>query len=771
MIKIGGVPHIVNLSRNIEDIIDIQKGLEESENKFRTIVEKSHAAILIIDHNRKLTYANPKALQILGYSKEKLIGIDFKKLVHPESFELVNERYKKRQKGHQSVPEQYEFKIIQQNGEIREVEISSSAYTDKNGETKTISQLLDITERNKAYHSLKKEQAKAQNYLDIAAFMIVSIDKKGIIRLANKKACEILGYEEQELIGKNWFQLCIPRGYINSTKKRLYQFFKNKEENIQIHESIIVSKDGKERSINWHHALIFNEKGEPTELLSSGEDITEKVNSIKIINQTKTVAIIWKYNPNSNIHPINYVSDNIEKLIGYNSKELISNSIKYIDLIHPQDLKRVINEVEEHANEELKPYTHDYYRIKHKNGDWIWIEDQTEFITNENGEITHLSGLLIDVTERIEYLKLIQANEERYRTIFSSNLDGMVIFDENGKIVEVNDVVCKMYGYTEEELLNRKKDSNIKIASDLELSYVKKNLENNDSISSESIDERKNGSKFYVSTRLRWINYNNENHILATLRDVSDKKANEMELLKAKERAEESDQLKSSFLANMSHEIRTPMNAIIGFSSLLEEPELEEDEKLGFISRIKNNSKQLLRLINDIIDISKIEANQVNLVYSKLQINLFMHSIYELFELEAKERGITFSYECHDLDNMKNFYSDSNRLTQIASNLLSNAMKFTPAGGYILFGSYPSIATSEIIFFVKDTGIGIPLSAQEHIFHRFRQAHKMTHKDYGGTGLGLSIVKGLVESMDGRIWLESEEKKGTQFFIALPHQF
>lgn len=770
IINFDGIPHIVNLSRNIEDLKTIQRGLKESESRFRTIIEKSHSTVLIIDENQKLIYANPKAQVLFGYAIDELIGMDFTQVLHPEYINLVKERHKKRRKG-ENVPEQYEFKILQKNGGIRDVEISSSVYIDKNNKIRSIVQLLDITDRNRAFSSLKNAQVKAQKYLDIAAFMIISIDVTGTVKLVNKKACSILGYTDQELIGSNWFDLCLPKSIRNRTRKKVEDFFKNSKKSSQS-ENIIETKDGKERTINWHSAIIFDDKGKPAELLSAGEDITDKVNSIKIINQTKTVAIIWKYIKNSSVHPVKYVSENIEKLIGYTNTELVSGQIRYIDLIHPDDIKRVLNEIDHYAsNGKQKQYTHDYYRLKAKDGNWVWIEDQTEFITTENGEITHLSGILIDVTERKQSLELIKSNEDRYKTIFFSNLDGMAIFDEKGKIVEVNDVLIDMYGYSREEFLNRKDYKEINIGSDLDLPYVKKQLQNHDSISSESIDTRKDGTNFHVSSKLRWINYNNRNHILAIFRDITDKKANEMELLKAKEKAEESDHLKSSFLANMSHEIRTPMNAIIGFASLLEDPNIYEDEKLSFISRIKNNSQQLLRLINDIIDISKIEANQVNLVYSNLQINLFLQGLYELFELEANKKEIHLTYECHDLEKMNHFKSDTNRLTQIITNLMSNALKFTPEGGSIIFGSYPSPATQEVILYVKDTGIGIAQNAQKHIFHRFRQAHEMTHTDYGGTGLGLSIVKGLVESMKGRIWLESEEGIGSQFFIALPHQF
>ena len=767
IIKLNGEPHLLQINRNIENIKGFQKDKKESESKFKTIVEKSHAAIIIIDDHERLIYLNPRSQFLFGYTIQELMGESFEKVLHPKSIGLVKERYRKRQLG-EFVPDHYDFQILRKNGEVRDVEISSSTYKDVEGNIRTIAQLLDITERKNAISKAYLEQQKSQRYLDIAAFMLIAINKNGIIEMVNKKACEILGYHEDELIGCDWFETCLPDHNKEKTRSRFLKIVDSSDQ-VHISENNILTKDQNERIILWHSTTIKDESGKSLGLLSSGEDVTEKISTLKILNQTKVVAMLWKYVENSNVFPIQYVSNNVDKLIGFSSDELINNKIRYIDLIHPEDKKRVLKEVETYINDKSSSnYQHEYYRLRTKDGHWIWVEDQTEFIKDEKGKITHLSGIIIDVTEKKKSLELIKENEERYRTIFYSNLDGLVIFDSYGKIVEVNDVICKMYGYSKDELINRKDYKKMHIAKDVQLSQLKKHLSTNEYMNSESIDNKSDGSQFHINARLRWINYKNENHILAIIRDISDKKANELALVKAKEKAEESDQLKSSFLANMSHEIRTPMNSIIGFSNLLDESDLSEEEKTSFINRIKNNSEQLLRLINDIIDISKIEANQVNLIYENINIHSFFEKLYESFEYDARKRKVVLDYKTSENINLRSFLCDSYRLMQIMSNLISNALKFTPNGGKISFGYYLDIDPNSIILFVKDNGIGIPKDAQKHIFDRFRQAHKMTHTDYGGTGLGLSISKGLVENMNGRIWFESEEGIGTQFSISLP---
>lgn len=244
------------------------------------------------------------------------------------------------------------------------------------------------------------------------------------------------------------------------------------------------------------------------------------------------------------------------------------------------------------------------------------------------------------------------------------------------------------------------------------------------------------------------------------------------QLLKAKQEAEENDRLKSVFLANMSHEIRTPMNAIIGFSSLLSRP-ITDAKRNHYTSLIKERSYDLMRIIEDILDTSKLEVGQMRLIVSEFKLFPLMHEIYDYYlikEIKAEnDSSIKFKYNIPEELKKIKVTLDKQRLKQILTNLLDNAFKFTESGR-IEFG-YKLDNNNQLLFFVKDTGIGIREEKQSIIFDRFRQAEdSIVARRYGGTGLGLSIVQGLINLMNGKIWLESEIDKGTTFYLTLPYE-
>lgn len=238
------------------------------------------------------------------------------------------------------------------------------------------------------------------------------------------------------------------------------------------------------------------------------------------------------------------------------------------------------------------------------------------------------------------------------------------------------------------------------------------------------------------------------------------------ELKDAKERAEQSDKLKSAFLANMSHEIRTPMNGILGFSQLLLDTENQEELK-EFVEVINKNGNHLLSLINDIIDISKIEAGMLTLTKSEFSLNKLMDEVFELFSRDEKvldgllELRVSYSME----DDQDIIFSDRTRLKQVLINLVSNACKFTDAG-HIELGY--ALHENDFIFYVKDTGIGLDYDQQQYVFERFMQATVNHQPKHEGTGLGLAISKAFVKLFEGDIWAESEPGKGSVFCFTLP---
>lgn len=255
--------------------------------------------------------------------------------------------------------------------------------------------------------------------------------------------------------------------------------------------------------------------------------------------------------------------------------------------------------------------------------------------------------------------------------------------------------------------------------------------------------------------------------IIGSATDITGLKSTQDDLIMAKEKALEADKLKSAFLANMSHEIRTPLNSITGFSELIQDEDLSPEERQDMCRIIEKNSSQLLKLVNDIIEISKIESEQIKLIFRKFDINHLLNELVQELELDMyrKKKVIPFKV-VKGVKDGHIFSSDEFRIKQVFQHLLDNALKFT-SDGEIEFGYNIIPETEEVEFYVKDSGIGIPKDKQGSIFELFRQLDESSTRKYGGTGLGLSICKKLVGALDGDLWVDSEPDKGAKFTFVL----
>jgi len=250
------------------------------------------------------------------------------------------------------------------------------------------------------------------------------------------------------------------------------------------------------------------------------------------------------------------------------------------------------------------------------------------------------------------------------------------------------------------------------------------------------------------------------------IEDVTDRKIHDKELMEAKDKAEESDRLKSAFLANMSHEIRTPMNGVLGFMQLLKEPGLTEDKQFEYIEIVNKSGHRLMDTINDIIEISKIESGETKVVLSDFNCEDLMNYQHAFFKPQADQKNLEFEIETQLTGELAIIHMDKHKLTSILTNLIKNAIKFTNSGS-ISFGNY--VEREFLHFYVRDTGRGIPSDKKSLVFDRFVQAELSLSRTHEGSGLGLSICKAYAEALGGQIFVESELGKGSVFHFTIPY--
>ncbi len=303
---------------------------------------------------------------------------------------------------------------------------------------------------------------------------------------------------------------------------------------------------------------------------------------------------------------------------------------------------------------------------------------------------------------------------------------------------------------------------------DAELVRIANENATNDESPNEYRIVRKNGEIRYVSTNSLLIRdeKGNVTEITGVLQDITHFKNIQLDLIQAKEHAEESDRLKSAFLANMSHEIRTPMNGILGFTGLLKDTKLTGDQQLEYIGIIEKSGARMLNIINDIISISKVESGQVDISLSSTNINEQIEYLYTFFKPEVEKKGMQLFFRNPLPAGQAVIMTDREKIYAILTNLIKNAIKFTHIG-MIEFGYEKKNEYLE--FFVKDTGVGIRDEKKELIFERFRQGSELLTRNYEGAGLGLSISKAFVELLGGKLWVVSELDQGSEFYFTIPY--
>lgn len=510
----------------------------------------------------------------------------------------------------------------------------------------------------------------------------------------------------------------------------------------------------------------FNEKLEERVQERTTALATSEEKYRNLINGSTDIILVNEYLGDGSSKLIE-ANDTACILLGYTREELLQLSLN--DFIENLNDDYIVDSIKRLTRE--KQFTSEQVFVS-KYGKKTPMETVNQLVTLQGKHV--ILSTARDITERKSAQQAIIASERRLKKMIHKSPLPIVITDDKKDIEFFNDKFIEQFGYTLNDI-RTSEEWYVKCYPDEEYrnsvrecwqkAIEKAKVENTDIERQDFHITTKSGEERHCEFFM--VPFDTSSMII--INDITPIINTQSELVKAKEKAEESDRLKSAFLANMSHEIRTPMNGIIGFADMLRKPGMTEDQQNTYVDIIYKSSNQLLKIINDILDISKLDAGQTIIKETQCSINSILDDLHVQF---SKENIADEEIEFRVIKSLPNertlVVTEERKLRQILSNLLNNAFKFT-SSGLIEFG-YKLVEDDLLEFYVKDTGIGIQKEKQDIIFERFRQVEESFTRKYGGTGLGLAISKGFVELMGGKIRMATVEDKGTTFFFTIPYK-
>ena len=696
---------------------------------------------------------------ILGYEPKETVSLNgFFGIVLPEEKEKIQQDLLKHINEGKSFS--FEFKMKTKSGEWRWMLLKGNIKeANKDGSAKRIMGIfVDIHERKKIKNQLARYTACLEEAEKIAHVGHWEFNYKEKTVSWSREVFNILQMPPDAKISDH--QRLIMRFVHPDDKRRTRKLFIKsirKQSNFDCIYRILF----KDRSIKYisqrgHH--VFDKEGGVIRSFGTIQDITATSLANEALTNSETRYRTLFENVSQGIVIIDQQTRKIKlankvfcKLAGYTQKEILN--------CHLEDL---------HPSKNFK-----YASIKKKT-----VLDNVECL-RKDGSIFHAevyaSNVVLDDQDCIiaifrDLTETYQIEYDRYMlkaAIDNSDVE-IVISTPDGSIDYCSPALCRRLGYSPEEM---KKMHIWDIESTVkkeEINMRFESLKKNKTEKSEGIQVAKDGTKFEVNYVIDYVKIGGRKLVCSRIQDITEIKKREAILENARKKAEESDRLKSVFMANISHEIRTPMNGILGFADLLQREDLSFEKCQQYAKIISGCGNNLMQLLNDILDISKIEAGEVELKKEDFCVNQVIEELYELYEPQSKMEGRDLSLQMHKSlrDDEAVIYSDRRYLHQILANLIDNALKFTKEGE-ILIGY--NAKRNGIEFFVKDSGEGIPPELLDKIFEPFRQGEEVLARKHHGTGLGLTIAKNYTELLGGYMWTESELNKGTTFYLTLPY--
>lgn len=805
-----------------------EQRVRNSEEKYRVLTENLNDVIFHFNHDFIFTYISPADERLRGYSSLEVIGTTIWSILKPEGIEMMqkanNKRIKDEKKGIITGARRYEVEQKCKDGSWVWVETSVMPFRNEKGTLIGYHGVTrDMTERKKQELILQESERKYRLIAENMGNIVSIIDFSFKTTYISQSVERVLGYTPEEYIKLDFTQTKTPESLkiindafmLEMSNEASGVFAPNRIRILELQEY------KKDRSTTWlEYVLSFirDENEKPISILCVSQDITERK---RIENQIKQ-------NENrlqSLVKLSQYTAVNIPEMLNMalnEALELTKSKLGYIFDYSEEKEQLTLNLWSKGALKDTILTEQQTIYSLDKTGLWgeairqrhtIMINNYTHqnslktgslsslaeinkflsvpifndskiiavvYVANKNEDYDYednrqLSLMMDTVWKYVELKKaeqLLVESEMNFKTIFNSTSEAIFLHDINdGQIIDVNNRGLELFGYdSKSEVIGKTMKwfcSNTDLYTEKEsINRIKKSI--TEGVQNfEWLAKKKNNMVFWLEVSLKYTKLGTKEIVLAVTHDITERKETEKELLKAKEKAEENDRLKSAFLANISHEIRTPMNGILGFAELLKTPKLLSEEKKQYIDIIEQSGQRMLSIINDIVDISKIESGQVSLNISRVNINVIIEELCSFFNYEASNNGIRLTYKLLPLENECWIQTDKTKLNQILTNLIKNAIKFTKEG---MINVGCSVEGKSLLFYVKDTGQGISDAKKEIIFDRFSQGDLSLNRTHEGAGLGLAISKAYVEMMGGKIWVNSEINKGSTFYFTINYE-
>ena len=623
-------------------------------------------------------------------------------------------------------------------------------------------------ERMEAEQKLRESEEKYRNIFEDIQDLYYQTDLEGNVLEISPSIKHFSEFNRDEILGRPVYEL-----YENPEDRKMLLTALKKDGELKDYEVRLKTSAGVLKYASINARLIFDEDQKPQRITGSIRDITDRK---KVEEALKESEFFFKESQKSAFigsYKTDFLkgywesSEVLDQIFGID-KDFDRSIPGWIEIVHPDDREMMNAYLREDVLTKRETFNKEYRIVRKNDMQTRWVFGQGIAVFDDEGNPVSLIGTIQDVTERKldedKISKLNNAVEASSEVIFMTDMEGIITY--------MNPAFTRVYGHKTEDVVGKVTPRILKsgVMDESAYKHFWDEILNKRVITGELINKTRDGRNLHIEASNNAI-VNDEGTIIGFIsiqKDITVRKQIEDELLQAKEKAEESDRLKSAFLSNMSHEIRTPMNGILGFAALLKEPSLTSDELQEYIETIQISGERMLNTINSIVDVSKIESGLIEVDISETNINEKIDFLFRFFKPEAEKKGLKFSFS-KGLPSEKAFIkTDSEKVYGVLTNLVKNAIKFTHEGsiefGYEKKGEF-------LEFFVKDTGIGIQGEQQDLIFERFRQGSESINRGYEGSGLGLSICRSYVEMLGGKIWMGGNETSGSTFSFTIPYEF